>query len=372
MGVFRRTEIITCHDNLLLSLYGLGIETIVYKEINGESYLVNNAKGKGYEIGLKIKIDKQDMPQDIPLVELSDGDDYGAGLILNIYSPFLTFSNIEKFIANILLDKYLANDYEFDISLKEIECSYRKKALSYRNITLNTKTYNRYVSTIDSLSKKEIYLKTSNSFRKDDKKSYGVAGIALQQKFLRIISPYSSGVNNVTFSYSFDGFGNVIKKCKRYSNIVPRCFYTINFNQTKLHLVAFYLAQEIFWQRWVIQKAPYIEKNYYIDVDIDYITDIVEEATINKKQNKSRNYKRIVSYIEQVLYMFRECQEIEDYREEFIYDETERFMSKHEYDYDIETDLENYNFTLEDLDQDVSVKFTIIMQGAGTASFYNI
>ena len=47
-------------------------------------------------------------------------------------------------------------------------------------------------------------------------------------------------------------------------------------------------------------------------------------------------------------------------------------MSKHEYDYDIETDLENYNFTLEDLDQDVSVKFTIIMQGAGTASFYDI
>lgn len=371
MGAFRRTEIITCHDNLLLSLYGLGIETIVYKEINGESYLVNKVKDKGYEIGLKFKIDKQEFPQDIPLIELSDDGDFGAGIILNTYSSFLTFSNIEKFLTNILLDKYLANDYDFDMSLKEIECCYRKKALSYRNITLNTKTYNRYVSTIDSLEKKEMYLKTTNSFRKDDKKSYGVAGITLQQSFLKIISPYPSGVKNITFSYTFGGFGKVIKKCRRYSNIVPRCFYTINLNQTKLHLVAFYLAQEIFWQRWLIKKAPYIEKNYYLEVDIDYIAELVKDRNINNKQNKARNYKRIVSYIEQVLFMFKYRQEIEEYRKEFTYDETERFMLKHEYDYDIETDLENYQFTLDDLDQDVSVKFTIVMPGAEFASFYS-
>lgn len=364
MSIFNKNEIITCHDNLLVSLYNLDATTIYYKEINGDYYLVNSAKGKGYEIGLRVKVDKLNYPQNVKLLSLYDEDSYEyveVKMLLGMYLKFLTFSNYEKYITNILLDKYLSNEYDFDISIKEIESMYRKKAISYRNITLNAATYNRYVSIIHSLLCKEIFLETSKSFRDS---RYGVNSVNLYQKLLRVDSYYNSGINNITFTYSFGGFGKIIKQSKRFSNLVSRGYYRVNFNQLKLHLVAFYIARDVFIQQGIINKYPYNEKSYYLEVDIDNIISLVEENNLDqKKRNKARNYKNIVNYIELVLDSLEANHYIEEYRKEFTYEETERFMKKHEFDYDIENDLNNYQFSIDDLDDDVSVKFTIIMPG---------
>lgn len=372
MSIFDKNEIITCHDNLLASLYNLDATTIYYKEINDEYYLINSINGKGYEIGLRVKVDKLNYPQDVKLLSLYDENSYElteVKMILGMYSKYLMFSNCEKYITNILLDKYLSNEYDFDISIKEIESRYRKKAISYRNITLNTSTYNRYVSTIYSLLCKEIFLKTSKSFRDS---RYGVNSINLYQKLLIVDSYYNSGINNITFTYSFGGFGKVIKQSKRFSNLVPGGYYRINFNQLKLHLVAFYIARDIFIQQGIINKYPYVERNYYLEVDIDRIISLVEEKNLEQKKcNKARNYKNIVKYIESVLGSLEANHYIEKYSEEFMYEETEHFMKKHEFDYDIDNALKDYKFTIDDLDEDVSVRFTIIMPGISKAMLYN-
>ena len=53
---FKHKAILTCHDNLLSSLYSLGVHTITYKEINGIQYLVNLVKGRGFKVGLRTAI----------------------------------------------------------------------------------------------------------------------------------------------------------------------------------------------------------------------------------------------------------------------------------------------------------------------------
>ena len=127
---FKKDNVITVHDELLTALIGLDPYTIYHKEINGEIYLINSIKGKNFEIGLRLKL--SDCDEDEPILDFEETDGviderYIRKRIERNYKR-LCFTNLEKYMLNVLFDKYLNNHQEFDMTFLEIESYYRGKA----------------------------------------------------------------------------------------------------------------------------------------------------------------------------------------------------------------------------------------------------
>jgi hypothetical protein len=355
---FKKDNVITVHDELLSTLYGLDPANICCKEINGEKYLVNSVKCKNFEIGLRLKL--SDCDKDLIIVEFEtpyekNTETFIRKKIERNYQK-LCFTNLEKYVLNILFDKFLSNYQEFDMTFLEMERYYRGKA-KQRTRTLSINVAKKYATALDELSKKELFLITSNSFRA---KKYGVNSQQIYQPLLVINSSNLISPNNVIFSYSLGGFGNVIKLSRRYSTILPICAYRIGFNQLRNHMTAFYLAQEVFIQSGIINKDPENEKNWSFDVVPEEYILCTNEVSLNEKKitNPLRLKRKIANYILTILPLIDGVSEVKN---EYVFDETERFMLKHEFDYDIENDLDNYEFNLNDLDQDTDIKITAWM-----------
>lgn len=367
---FLPNQFITVHDELLSSLYNLSPENLQYRVINGEKYIVNSVKSNHFEIGLRVKIDDKTLPSSIadgdyitnyytnPLNYDIDEFSYDFfGDTLDTYYKYVCFTNMEKYLTNILLDKFLSSNQELDMTLLEIEHKYRAKA-SYRSVSLSKSVAERYAKTLDSLSKKELFLITDDKFRDY---RYGVRNKTIYQKFLTIRNPYKYGLNNINFSYSFGGFGLIIKLSKRYSTIMPAGYYRIAFNEVRWHLVAFYLSRQIFIQNGLVNKYPNIRHYRMFTVDIEQLmkltTDLRKPTDLKKPiKNYLRDKRRIIEIIEGYL-EYNEF--ISNYHINYDYLETERFVLKHQFDYDIETNLDNYEFGVKDLDQDVNVKIEV-------------
>lgn len=371
-----KNNIIAVHDELLYHLYGLGIYTIKYSCINGEKYLINSYKGKGFEIGLRKKITDKEvdgLKEDIPLYEQTTNNKQNfreiiinyekqneinnkVNMLISNHYQDLCLSNIEKYVLNILFDKFLSNEYDFDISFSEIEYKYRGKGSS-RKLTVDKSIAIKYASAIDKLSKKEIFLKTKDYFRD---KRYGVRNINLFHPLLTINDKALINKNNICFNYSLGGFGEVIKKSKRYSTILSSSVYRINFNKIRKYLVGFYLARTIYIQQGLIEKNPNVERYRKFNIDIDDYVYLTRDVSLKeRKVNLLREKRQIIDYIKSVI---NRIDYVADCIEEYTYDETEQFMKKHEFDYDISCDLDNYVFTPKDLDKDVSITLTVIME----------
>lgn len=363
-------QFITVHDELLSSLYNLSPENMQYRVINGEKYIVNSVKSNHFEIGLRVKIDDNTLPSTItdgdyitsyytnPLNYDIDDFSYNLfGNMLDTYYKYVCFTNMEKYLTNILLEKFLSSNQELDMTLLEIEHKYRAKA-SYRSVSLSKSVAERYAKTLDSLSKKELFLITDDKFRDY---RYGVRNKTIYQKFLTIRNPHKYGLNNINFSYSFGGFGLIIKLSKRYSTIMPAGYYRIAFNEVRWHLVAFYLSRQIFIQNGLVNKYPNIRHYSMFTVDIEQLmrltTDLRKPTDLKKPiRNYLRDKRRIVEIIDGYL---EYNESISKYHINYDYLETERFVLKHQFDYDIKTGLDNYKFGVKDLDQDVNVKIEV-------------
>ena len=345
----------SCHDNLLNDLYWFGPNTFtLYKEINDKPYLVTFVKGRGYEIGFRTKIPNNLLIKNDVLVNFQELSDEEQDDIINKLKDKLYFTNTEKFIINILLDKFLINNKEnIEISFKEME-KYRKKVSSYKNVTISNPTYKRYCNILTNLCNKEIYLKTDDNFRA---KKYGVNNRHFHQKVLNISKLYKYGTNNLVLSYSFDAFGNVLRLSRRYSNIIPEQYYHCNFSQGKINMVAYYLGRLIYIELGAINKKKYSYVNPTIKLNLD---DMVNFINSDKKtiHNKTRELKIVVNLAKQFLNCMERNKVISDYSIEYTYNETEKFQKKHEFDYDINYNLD-YEFTSKDIGEDVYVAITI-------------
>ena len=320
-----REERYMVHDEVLYELFNLGLNTTMYKIIDGQPYLINTIKKDNFEIGFRKKLDKKldskvksgtliddidyilnkDMHIDLECCKIAkikyNKDDF-LGLnkyskeIYDKYGKYLCLSNIEKYIMNILLDKYLDSSYDFSISLKEMEIMYRSMAISRRNIVLNNDTYNRYLITINMLCNKELYIKTNGVFRN---LHYGVNNIELVQSLLKIGNSFQDGSNNVVFSYSFGMLGKILKNSKRYSTIAPVEFFKVNFNQVKYNLVAMYLARIIFIEKGLRTKT--IKPKVFIEIDLGELMEFVEDPIMEIKSNYNRHSKYILKIACKVL-----------------------------------------------------------------------
>lgn len=370
---FLPNQFIIVHDELLGSLYELTPRTMQYRIINGEKYIVNSVKLDHCEIGLRVKIEDNTLPSVItdgdyitnyytnPLNYIMDNVDYAFyGSTLDQYYQYVCFSNMEKYMLNILLDNYLSSNQQLDMTFLQIEHKYRAKA-SYRSKSLSKKVALRYAKTLDSLCAKELFIITDDKFRDY---RYGVRDKAIYQKLLTIKDKYIYGLNNVTFSYTLGGFGILLKQSRRYSTIMPIGYYRIGFNELRWHLMGFYLAKQIFIQQGIINKNPSNSYNWTFKIDLDKMIKLTNEQKKPTELKKPvKNYLRLkrsmVDKIEK--YLDQNCG-IEDFRVEYSYTETDRFALKHQYDYDIKTDLDNYKFGIKDLDQDVEVEITVVMK----------
>lgn len=341
---FKHKAILTCHDNLLSSLYKLGVHTITYKEINGIQYLVNIVKGRGFEVGLRTAIPLDFLKVNGIVKKYDELSNKQQQEIINRLKGKLVFNNIEILFTNILLDKFLSYNHKFDISFKEIEINYRKKAIAKRNIVINDYTYKRYVLTLHSLSEKEVYLKTTNKFRNE---KYGVNNRYFSQKFLTIVNDYKISTNNIGFSYSFGEFGNVLKLSRRYSNILPADSYECNFSQAVTHVVAFYLAQTLFIHTYEAAKTNQLG-SYTFTLNVDHLLQSIPYNGRKKEKqglsfstvlndckqqpNKNRIYRMAISYIQALLGSFKANGAIQSYEMNYVLYDDESFYKKHEFD----------------------------------------
>lgn len=332
-----REERYMIHDEVLYELYNLNLDTVIYKIIDGQPYLINTIKRDNFEIGFRKKLDEKldsrvesgtliknidsILNEDLYIEydyckiakikydkdEFSDLERYSEE-IYDKYGKYLCLSNNEKYIMNILLDKYLDSPYDFSISLKEMEIMYRSMAISRRNIVLNNDTYNRYLITINLLCNKELYIKTNAVFRN---LHYGVNNIEMVQSLIKINNSFQDGSNNVRFSYSFGMLGKILKNSKRYSTLVPAEFFKVNFNQVKENLVAMYLARIIFIEKGLRTKT--LNPKVSFEIDLEELTRFVEDPIMKIKSNYNRHSKHILKIAFRVLKEMEEENKISYY-----------------------------------------------------------
>lgn len=307
---FTAGKFITVHDQLIMDLYKLNTAipefTIREVTINNKKYLINSLCGRnGYEIGLVSEVPKELIATGVDVRRF-------ANPIQDQYSSFydsmekkLKFSPVEILITNILFSKYLTESYHISrISFKDIE-KYRSKASSYRNIVLNDDTATKYVETINSLRSKKIYLKTSETFRDPE---YGANSRNLMQPFLTINNTCKAGKNNYSFDYSFGNYGSMIRQSRRFSNLLPNICYGYPLKQANKFVVATFIAQQLFYEKFKAMHAP---SNLEYNCIIDYMP--ICEWTYGSYDITTKKYQRIQDYIENILTLLQSNGEIEKY-----------------------------------------------------------
>lgn len=328
-------EIYFVHDELLYDLYNLNTDGIQYQLINGEPYLVNISKKRKYEIGFRIKLYK-------PLNSRIKSGSYmyqssylfadtieESNLLykefLEEYGKFLVLSNFEKYMLNVLIDKYLCNHDYATITLKEIETKYRHKCMDKRYICLNDDTFNKYVRTLDLLANKELYLKTGSTFRKS---CYGSNNILTTQDLLCINNHLYENKNKLEITYSLGLFGKVIKNSKRYSTLVPPDYYKVNINQVKQNLVAMYIARLLYIEQGI--KRASIEYHYKFKVDFYDLVDYVEDRIIPITSNYVRYKCSIIRILKKLLLDLKKTGKIFDYEIKEVRSNKTKTLTKEE------------------------------------------
>ena len=364
---FSEKAIITVHDNLLANLYQLNLSSVVVKTINEEEHLINQISGRDYTVGLIAKIPKELLTVNGEICKFSELSTEAQEEIFNLLKDNLYFSNVEILFCNILFDRYLKTDYDYDFSLTGIEKYYRRRGKT-KKIRISDVNYKRYVTTLNKLSKKEIIVDTKAKFRTQGRRSYGVNNLKIKQKLISFTSLYKKE-NDIIFSYHFSQFGKVIKLSRRYSNILLPKFYQYRLNQSMKHVIAYFIGIEIF-----IRKDPHKKYSNSFMLDVNSIFQKVHYETrkgeckgyslaskldgFKSLPNILRTYKMTLRYIDEILSDFVSNKTIYDYEVKYNYDETEDFQEKHQYDYDLNGNL-IYNFTLDDVSRDVDVSFLV-------------
>lgn len=377
---FTTGEIITVHDNLLCDLYSLNRDSgFICVEINNNQYLVNQKKGRGYIIGLRVKI-----PDELLIVNgvRSKFDDLDSDIkeeIEDKLSSRLYFSNIEIYVANMLFDKFLRCGNNCKTSIQELDGYYRKCKKDYSKVHVTKNVYDRYIETLKSLVEKELFLETTDSFRND---KYGARDINFSHMFLSVFQIEQLEMNNMEFNYSFHNFGSVIKQCRRYSNTLSRYAFKIRLNQTMKYVTSFFIARDVFITKGNLIRNPSYVKNEMTITSESYEDTIKYEGRKNNNQGYSMSYKlnsfngipnkqkirkMFINYIE---CGFALC-DVYRIEEEFSYNETEEFVEKHEFDYDENYDL-NYEFSKDDIGKDVDIKLHIYVSDPFDLLYYQM
>ena len=364
---FTTGDIITIHDNLLCDLYSLNRDVgFEWKEFNGNQYLINQKQGRGYTIGLRVKVPDELLIIDGAKCKFDDLDSDTVEEIEDKLSSRLYFSNIEIYVANMLFDKFLRYGNNCNISIQEMDGYYRKGKKDYRKVRVMKNVYDRYIETLKLLVEKELFLETNASFRND---KYGARNINFSHMFLSVFQIEQLEMNNMKFNYSFHNFGNVIKQCRRYSNTLSRYAFKIRFNQAMKYVTSFFIARDVFIAKGNLIHNPSYKYNEMIITSECYENNIKYDGRSNNNQgysvsyklnsfkgipNKIRVRKMFINYILRGFYL---C-DIYSVEEQFTYDETEEFVEKHEFDYDENCNL-NYTFSMDDLGKDVNVSLLV-------------
>ena len=351
----RRNERYVVVDNLLYELYMLKPDTIQYQVIHGQPYLVNVKKIRQAEIGFRVRMNEildERVPSGTKLNKINEilnseirthyvwdekhkceveEIDYSLYIdyeqeLREKYEKYLCLSNVEKYILNILIDKYL-DDRGSTISLKDMETNYRCMAMNRRNISLNNESYRRYILTIDALRNKELYLKTGSTFRKD---CYGSNNLIIKQKLLTLHEYEFSSGNKFKFNFSLGSFGKVLKHGKRFCTI-PSEYFKVQFKQVKKNLIAQYIARKIYIEKLYIRRCVTVKSSS----DINYV-ELYEFIAEPFKQIKS-NYSRYSYDVDKLVCKFlknmKEEKQIWDFE---FYDKTiEPYWQKGKTDEDL-------------------------------------
>lgn len=364
---FSTGEIITVHDNLLCDLYSLnrdsGFSTV---EINRCQYLVNQIQGRGYIIGLRVKIPEDMLKVDGVVKQFEDLDIDVQNKIEDLLADKLYFSNSEIYVANMLFDKFIRFGNTCKASIQELEGYYRKSKKDYSRVKISGNVYNKYMDILQSLIDKEIFLETNNNFRNN---KYGARDINLSQKFLSVYCVKNIGLNNTEFYFSFLNFGSIIRQCRRYSTTLDKSAFKVRLNQTMKYVTAFFISRDIFIARGNLLHKPYYVNNE-LNINMDNYSNLIKydgrkdnnmgyslDYKFNAYKgipNKLKLRKMFTNYILSGLYKSK----VYEIEEIYSYDETEDFMEKHEFDYGNDFNL-NYQFSINDIGKDVEVLFKV-------------
>lgn len=312
-----KKDMISVTDEILFELYKIEKRSLVIEilTINNELYLVNKRGVKDkFDLGLIAKIPKE-MLDKHSIDEILTGCYNNDPAYQDIMSK-LTFTPKEMFIMNILLSNYLNTDPRLvpEICFRDIDY-YRQKGSFDQNIVVPKENAESYSEIINSLCNKVIYLKTSPKFRKRKTKDYGVADRDFYQNLLIISDSYLASSNNLSFKYTFGQFGEVIRRSKRWGNVVPsRCFH-YRINQAINNVIAGEIARQIFVANY---RNSFIE-NPNIEIlglepgfqlNVDYFFEHIEGETKKKMRWRRRNFNK---KLESILTAFVNEKKIERY-----------------------------------------------------------
>lgn len=360
--------ILTCHDELLAELYSLNTKTVYHQQINGQDYLIVEKKLPKATIGLRAKIPKELLivhGKETPFSELTIGKQ--KHIIYQLQDK-LTFSSQDILIFNILLDKFFKGTINLSISFRNIDAFYRRKVTSYKNVKVNSYTYKAYLKAIKHLTEKEVFVKTAEDFRH---KKYGVNGRNFYHPLLTIFNIQKLDETDISFSYSFGQFGEILKRSKRFSDTLPNVGYQYSFKQATKHVIAYYIVRKIFIKLGdkrvmynncgnfylypcELMCVPYTDKKGN-SKNCTY-ADVFEDTII---PNRLRMYKMFVTYIHEILaYLPYYYDLILDFEPD---EWNEDFTKKHEFDYDIDGNLQTENLGIKDITFDTNVSFEICL-----------
>ena len=160
--------------------------------------------------------------------------------IIEEYDNSFDLTAHEIIIYSLLLSKCIENQSEEqEISYKELQLMRNKRV--GKSTLLDDKTFNAFNHALVGLAKKTIKYDLLNS-RKNKKITYRKG-----EHPLLIINDVENFPNrDKIIKYSLGKFGKTLIESKRYSTLVPDCYFTINFNEIMYYQIALYICKLIY------------------------------------------------------------------------------------------------------------------------------
>ncbi len=160
-----------------------------------------------------------------------------------IYNNVYDLSAQEMIIYSLLLSKCIEEKNEEQvISYKEIQHMRNKRV--GKSKLLDDTTLKAYDKAFLGLCKKQIYYDLG-----DTREKYKITYRSSRHPLLIVHDVKVLCNGDKIIKYSLGPFGKTLIESKRYSNLVPRKYFQLNFNETMTYQIALYVCKILFIER---------------------------------------------------------------------------------------------------------------------------
>lgn len=231
-----------------------------------------------------------------------------------IYNNAYDLTAQEMIIYSLLLSKCIEEKNEEQvISYEEIQ--YMRNKRVGKSKLLDDTTLRAYDKAFLGLCQKRIQYDLG-----DSREKYKITYRSSNHPLLIVYDVENSCNGNKTIKYSLGPFGKTLIESKRYSNLVPRKYFQLNFNETMTYQIALYVCKILFIERR--------KRKGTVTITLNSIMKNINKFMVTKKYdlvkcciasnftgpNTKRLWDRVISKVDELLETLKSELKIRDFK----------------------------------------------------------